>query len=494
MTKETQRAVPSVSVSYARTGSSTQSNELGMRPMQERAYEKRGEQYLLIKSPPASGKSRALMFIALDKLHNQGVKQAIIVVPEKVIGASFYDVPLSQFGFWSDWAVEPKWNLCNAPGSDNGGKVKSVGAFLESDDRVLVCTHATFRFAVDQYGVAAFDHCLIAVDEFHHVSANPDNRLGQHLGEFIARDKVHVVAMTGSYFRGDAEPVLMPHDEAKFDTVTYTYYEQLNGYKFLKTLDIGYFFYSGSYSDDILEVLDPDQKTIIHIPSVQSRESTKDKIKEVEHIIEELGEWQGADPATGFQLVKTFDGHVLRIADLVDDDPSKRDKVSAALKDPAQKDNRDHVDIIIALGMAKEGFDWIWCEHALTVGYRSSLTEIVQIIGRATRDAEGKTSARFTNLIAEPDASEAAVTEVINDTLKAIAASLLMEQVLAPRFNFTPKTRTAALSKGTTTVKADMTPTSAMLGLTRKAVSSRSRSRGWLSRRVRKRHVSVRKT
>mgnify|MGYP001263058215 CR=1 FL=1 len=439
MTKETQRSIPSVSVSYARTGSSTKSNELGMRPMQERAYEKRGEQYLLIKSPPASGKSRALMFIALDKLHKQGIKQAIIVVPEKAIGASFYDVPLSQFGFWDDWTVEPKWNLCNAPGSDNGGKVKSVGAFLESDDKVLVCTHATFRFAVDQYGVEAFDNRLIAVDEFHHVSANPDNRLGQHLGEFIARDKTHIIAMTGSYFRGDAEPVLMPHDEAKFDTVTYTYYEQLNGYKYLKTLDIGYFFYSGAYSDDILEVLDPDQKTIIHIPSVQSRESTKDKIKEVEHIIEELGEWQGTDPATGFQLVKTPEGRVLRIADLVDDDPSKRDKVSAALKDPAQKDNRDHVDIIIALGMAKEGFDWIWCEHALTVGYRSSLTEIVQIIGRATRDAEGKTRARFTNLIAEPDASEDAVTEAVNDTLKAIAASLLMEQVLAPRFNFTPK-------------------------------------------------------
>ena len=82
--------------------------------------------------------------------------------------------------------------------------------------------------------------------------------------------------------------------------------------------------------------------------------------------------------------------------------------------------------------MAKEGFDWIWCDHALTVGYRSSLTEIVQIIGRATRDAPGKARARFTNLIAEPDASEEAVTEAVNDTLKAIAASLLMEQVLAP--------------------------------------------------------------
>ena len=94
------KSVPSVSVTYARNGNSTKPNELGMRVMQERAYEKRGEQYLLIKSPPASGKSRALMFIALDKLHNQGVKQAIIVVPEKSIGSSFADEPLSRFGFW----------------------------------------------------------------------------------------------------------------------------------------------------------------------------------------------------------------------------------------------------------------------------------------------------------------------------------------------------------------------------------------------------------
>nr|WP_205912149.1 DEAD/DEAH box helicase [Salipiger aestuarii] len=430
--------VPSVSVNYAQNGNSTKSNELGMRAMQERAYEKRGEQYLLIKSPPASGKSRALMFIALDKLHNQRLKQAIVVVPEKSIGSSFADEPLSKFGFWADWSVQPKWNLCNAPGGDDG-KVGSVGKFLESDDQVLVCTHATFRFAVDKFGVQAFDNRLIAVDEFHHVSANPDNKLGQHLGDFMARDKAHMVAMTGSYFRGDAEAVLSPEDEAKFDTVTYTYYEQLNGYKYLKTLDIGYFFYSGSYADDILKVLDANEKTILHIPNVNSRESTKDKHREVEHIIDALGDWQGTDPKTGFQLVKTEDGRVLKIADLVDDEAVKRDKVSAALKDPDQKNNRDHVDIIIALGMAKEGFDWIWCEHALTVGYRASLTEIVQIIGRATRDAEGKSRARFTNLIAEPDAAEEAVTEAVNDTLKAIAASLLMEQVLAPRFNFTPK-------------------------------------------------------
>ncbi|MEG4249261.1 DEAD/DEAH box helicase [Microcoleus sp. Pol10D4] len=431
-------AIPSVSVTYAQDGTSTRPNALGMRPMQERAYQKRGEQYLLIKSPPASGKSRALMFIALDKLENQNLKQAIIVVPEKAIGSSFHDEPLSQFGFWADWQVEPKWNLCDAPGND-GGKVGAVQKFLASGAKILVCTHATFRFAVDKFGIEVLDDRLIAIDEFHHVSSNPDNKLGDRVRQLMARDKTHIIAMTGSYFRGDAEAVLHPEDESRFDTVTYTYYEQLNGYQYLKQLDIGYYFYAGSYTDEIVQVLNPKEKTILHIPNVNSRESTKDKIREVEHIIEELGEWQGTDPKTGFQLVKTADGTILKIADLVDDDPTKRDKVATALKDPTHKNNRDRVDIIIALGMAKEGFDWIWCEHALTIGYRSSLTEIIQIIGRATRDAPGKTRARFTNLIAEPDAAESAVTEAVNDTLKAIAASLLMEQVLAPRFEFKPK-------------------------------------------------------
>jgi superfamily II DNA or RNA helicase len=436
--------VPSVSIATARTGASSKANELGMRTMQERAYAKRGEQYLLIKSPPASGKSRALMFIALDKLNNQGLKQAIIVVPERSIGSSFADEPLSQHGFYWDWTVAPQWNLCNAPGVDDvkvaKSKVKAVGEFLASADKVLVCTHATFRFAVDELGAAAFDNRLIAVDEFHHVSSNSDNKLGSQLGEFISRDKVHLVAMTGSYFRGDSEAVLSPTDEAKFETITYTYYEQLNGYRWLKSLDIGYFFYTGPYVDAVGKVLDPALKTIVHIPNVNARESLKDKQREVDEIMHGLGEWKGVDPVTGFHLIAAKDGRTLKVADLVDDsDPGQRSRVLGALKDPAQKNNRDNVDVIIALGMAKEGFDWIWCEHALTIGYRSSLTEIVQIIGRATRDAEGKERSRFTNLIAEPTAEQSAVAEAVNDMLKAISASLLMEQVLAPRYEFTPK-------------------------------------------------------
>jgi hypothetical protein len=437
------KIIPAVSFKTAHTGASAKSDELGMRPMQARAYETRGEQYLLIKSPPASGKSRALMFIALDKLANQGVRQAIICVPERSIGASFGSEPLSKYGFFTDWTVAPQWNLCNTPGADDPkvakSKVKAVGEFLASDEKVLVCTHATFRFAFDELGVEAFDNRLIAIDEFHHVSADAGNRLGAQLAQLIGRDKAHIVAMTGSYFRGDAIPVLAPEDETRFETVTYTYYEQLNGYEHLKVLDIGYSFYTGPYTEKISALLDPTVKTIVHIPSVNSKESLKDKHREAEDIMNHLGDWQGVDPETGFHLIKTAGGKIIKVADLVDDDSARRDRVVSALKSPKAREDRDFVDVIIALGMAKEGFDWIWCEHALTVGYRSSLTEIIQIIGRATRDAPGKTRARFTNLIAEPAADDPLVVDAINDYLKAIAASLLMEQVLAPRFDFTPK-------------------------------------------------------
>lgn len=63
-----------VDIKYQQTGTSSNTNELGMREMQAKAYEARNHRFLLIKAPPASGKSRALMFIALDKLKNQGIK------------------------------------------------------------------------------------------------------------------------------------------------------------------------------------------------------------------------------------------------------------------------------------------------------------------------------------------------------------------------------------------------------------------------------------
>ncbi|HTV91970.1 MAG TPA: DEAD/DEAH box helicase [Verrucomicrobiae bacterium] len=407
-----------------------------MREMQARAFDARNAQYLLIKAPPASGKSRALMYIGLDKIKNQGLKKVIVAVPERSIGNSFKTTALKASGFYADWLITPKYNLTTAGG---GQKTTAVANFLASDESILVCTHATLRFAYDKLGADAFASCVVAIDEFHHTSADAESKLGELVRGLIGNRKTHIVAMTGSYFRGDTMPVLRPEDENRFTRVTYTYYEQLASYEYLRSLGIGYHFYSESYIKAIEEVLDLSKKTIIHIPSVNSAESPKGKNEQVDDLLEFVADGDASqvvrDTATGFYHVTRPDGTVLKIADLVDDSPY-RETVLATLR---QVEERENLDIIIALGMAKEGFDWIWCEHVLTVGYRNSMTEVIQIIGRATRDAEGKTHAQFTNLVAEPIDDQSAVTEAVNNMLKAISVSLIMEQVLAPNFNFRTK-------------------------------------------------------
>lgn len=425
-----------VEVKYARTGRSISTNHLGMREMQERAFAARHAQHLLIKAPPASGKSRALMFLGLDKLYNQGIKQVIVAVPERSIGASFAPTKLTQHGFFADWEFDDQYNLCT-PGGE-ASKVTAFQNFLnDTSATILICTHATLRFAFDAVDTAVFNNTLLAIDEFHHVSADADNRLGEVLRTIMENTTAHIIAMTGSYFRGDSVPVLLPEDEAKFTKVTYNYYEQLNGYEYLKTLGIGYHFYQGRYLSAIDEILNTDKKTIVHIPNVNAGESTKDKHREVDTILDLIGTVERQDPDTGVIYVKrAADGKLIKVADLVNDTPRDRDKIVNYLR---QMENADDMDLIIALGMAKEGFDWPYCEHALTVGYRGSLTEIIQIIGRATRDSPNKTHAQFTNLIAQPDADDDLVKLSVNNMLKAITASLLMEQVLAPNFKFKTK-------------------------------------------------------
>ena len=427
------------------------SDPMGMRPMQRRVFDKRDAQYLLIKSPPASGKSRALMFLGLDKLLNQGCKKVIVAVPEVSIGSSFSDTDLISHGFFANWEVNNEWDLCS-PGADKGAgarsKVKKLLDFLESDDSTLVCTHATLRFAFQEAGEAIFDECVLAIDEFHHSSSSEDSKLGELLRCVLQRDKAHVIAMTGSYFRGDDMAIMSVEDEARFTHVSYTYWEQMGAYRHLKTLKINYSFYSaldGSYLQALPKILDLSKKTIIHIPHRSSPETAGTKHDEVDAIIDMIGDMQDIEDKTNFYPVVTNDGRTLMVANLVEDDPDFRGKLQSSLRD---KEQQERVDIIIALGMAKEGFDWPPAEHAITVGYRGSLTEIIQIIGRVTRDHEGKSTATFTNLIAEPKADDEQVTHAVNQMLKAISVSLAMEQALAPKFKFIPKTNDDSKGNG----------------------------------------------
>ena len=427
-----QQANEIVNIQYEQTGRSSATNELGMREMQAKAYAARDKRFLLIKAPPASGKSRALMFIALDKLAHQGLKRVVVAVPEKSIGRSFLNTPLKPFGFFADWSVAPYYNLIDVK-NEQDKKGRFIEFFRQSMARILLCAHATLRNATKEMNDEEFNDTLLAIDEFHHTSADVQSNLGDVVRRVMNNSTGHIVAMTGSYFRGDGLPVLRQEDEARFFPITYNYYEQLNGYRYLKNLLLGYHFYQGSYLDHLAEVLDTTKKTIIHIPSINSRASTGNKYEETDRIMKLIGKKVSKDYDTGIYTLQTPDGRLLKVADLVEDDTQERNRVQAYLQ---RMNRKEDMDIIIALGTAKEGFDWQWCEMCLTIGVRGSLTEVIQIIGRCTRDCEGKETARFVNMIAMPDAEQAEVKVAVNDFLKAITASLLMEQVMAPNWNF----------------------------------------------------------
>lgn len=422
-----------VDIHYQQNGQSSATNELGMREMQAKAYEARNQKCLLIKAPPASGKSRALMFIALDKLEHQGIKKVVVAVPEKSIGRSFANTELKKYGFFADWHVNIAYNLCDVTGDESDKAIRFTEFFRKSNSKILICAHATLRNGMKQLHDEEFNDCLLAIDEFHHTSADADSGLGDIVRRVINNSTGHIVAMTGSYFRGDGVPVLRVEDEAKFFPVTYNYYQQLNGYKYLKNLVLGYHFYHGSYIEHIHEILDTTKKTIIHIPNVNSRASSGSKYEEVGEIMKCIGTKVDKDYNTCVYTFRTKDGRLVKVADLVDDDINERTRIQAYLQ---KMKKAEDMDIIIALGTAKEGFDWEWCEMCLTIGVRGSLTEVIQIIGRCTRDSEGKDTAKFVNMIAMPDAEQADVKVAVNDFLKAITASLLMEQVMAPNWRF----------------------------------------------------------
>ena len=167
-----------VNINYEQTGLSAGTNALGMREMQAKVYEARDKQYLLVKAPPASGKSRAMMFVALYKMAEQGVRKTIVAVPEKSIGGSFKNTELKRFGFFSDWSVAPYFNLC---GGEQGGseqrKVERFKEFLSSacKAKTLVCTHATLRYAFKELPDEDFNGTLVGIDEFHHTSADAES-------------------------------------------------------------------------------------------------------------------------------------------------------------------------------------------------------------------------------------------------------------------------------------------------------------------------------
>ena len=138
------------------------------------------------------------------------------------------------------------------------------------------------------------------------------------------------------------------------------------------------------------------------------------------------------DENTGIYHITNILGLDYKVCDLVDENLSKR-SIRFVNNEIINKD-RNALDCVIALNRAKEGFDWEHANGMIVVGQRNSLTDVIQMVGRLLRDKQGKEKVKALHMLPfspnQPTAPN--LDNSLNDFFKAIAISLLMEDVFAP--------------------------------------------------------------
>ena len=86
-----------------------------------------------------------------------------------------------KYGFYEDWRIDPHYDL--TAGGITGSNVKRFVELLNNPEaKILICTYATLRFAYEEVADdAQFDDTMVAIDEFHHISADDNSVLGTAL-------------------------------------------------------------------------------------------------------------------------------------------------------------------------------------------------------------------------------------------------------------------------------------------------------------------------
>jgi superfamily II DNA or RNA helicase len=410
----------------------------------------------IINAPTGSGKSTMLSMLAYQRTVSDKNKKTIIAVPQTVIGKGFntkvFKLPNQDV---IDWSVGI--DLC----TNAKDTVEQFSSFIKEDifysesypfERILVCTHATlvaaFQSLSQEDKQTYWNNLLICVDETHHLKMHEIadevynmNSLGQVV-DYSFRNNNEIILVSATMFRGDQKGLVS--DELLKDAIKYNlpfdkYMEEM---KYLKSFSYDFIIDTNEYTTDISKCinnlfLDNLKKLFIYIPHPQSYMSSGNKIQEIQDILEQLktnlnGDKISLDENTGIYHITNILGLDYKVCDLVDETLSKR-SIKFVNNEIINKD-RNALDCVIALNRAKEGFDWEHANGMIVVGQRSSLTDVIQMVGRLLRDKQGKEKVKALHMLPfspnQPTAPN--LDNSLNDFFKAIAISLLMEDVFAP--------------------------------------------------------------
>ncbi len=423
-----------------------------LRDWQVKAFDQlKNASCMILNAPMGSGKSWMMCLLSAYKMQQDQQIRTVIAVPQTIIASGFAEaklrMPNGEKIFW-----KPVHNLCH---EQSKGTVDYIVKWLAAPpgvffDRTLICTHATlvaaYKNLKENNGLHLLRNLLLWIDEAHHVKNMikdelQDEVISNGLGDLtrflLSADgkNIQLGLTTASFFRGDRQSLLTEDMLTRFERFNLPYDEYLESMHYLKSFSFD-FLISGQDYTPAIEVLAKCRKAkdIIYVPHPNAIASTGDKYKEVETIITKYHGLHGGeriDTNDGLTVLKREDGE-LRILNLVCE--SRRNEKKNFLSGPLIKNERDALDVIIALGMFKEGANWIWADRSIIVGPRSSLVDVIQMVGRLFRDAPGKGHVEVIQLLpfALDQQNPEEVRENLNNYLKAIYASLILEDVLNP--------------------------------------------------------------
>ena len=102
----------------------------------------------------------------------------------------------------------------------------------------------------------------------------------------------------------------------------------------------------------------------MHLPKVKIGEPAKKRIAEADSIIEVIWKIDNISDEGIITVKRYSDNKLLKIINLVNDNPEDRKKGVDYLNNIKSKND---LDLIIALSLSKENIKWVYCENTITV-------------------------------------------------------------------------------------------------------------------------------
>lgn len=407
---------------------------MSLRKWQQNAFDfVKDEKYSIVNALTGSGKSYLMNHIAIYRYQTYGEK-TIIAVPQEVIRGSFSEDDTPHLTTSGKVIVK---NFIVDTFLEAYKKSEKLKIFLQNTSTDFICV-VSYRTLLNLY--CSDSKCLIDnssvslfIDEAHHIQEDPtySNGLGKMIGSLIDNGQTKILLSSATFFRGDKLSILSEKNNKLFCRYELPVEEYMKDLKHLKDFKIDVQLYDiaspQKYISENRELL-LSKKSIIYLPNVSSIEATTigSKAEWVNIILSSL--------ANGEQIIGPTEDGIYTIAnkkilDLVTLSHRKKSKIYLV----NNQKNFNAIDVIITLGLMKEGANYVHAENAYVFGNRESLNELVQILGRVLRDSVDKASASMTLLTAKTIyTTDTGYKESVDNYVKAVLASMVIGEAMYP--------------------------------------------------------------